>query len=410
MIILIIIILFNNAQAQDVDYRALELNKNYLSGNKEIEKDDFLNFDPVDLSSQFSVGAQCGQLSFKTNASAAFRKIKSQFKFRQLISSLAAASPMLLACQYSPSLCTAIQNMEQSLNFLMNFNLNQCAIIDKFTSDKAQTYNQKIADCIGAAKSRGMDSFKAHDYCVNSFTDKLASITDNKKMVTKVNVVEDSLKWMGLNDDRVLQKAKDLVGETSINHGIIKDLFGNGRPVTPFLKEEKLKKDIIKKFCLPLKDKLNIKNGVVNFAKKVDFYPLIGKNFHDRTLENLSFIPIDTRINYCNLIAEYTARNNIAPQVKEMYSVLSQALTNPNLGKVERQVLELKVKKLEAYLNIQRLSNVETSEKISSKINNEAQFIIKNIYNKEQRNFNTEKTQNEYQKKLKNKCLYSVRC
>ena len=243
-------------------------------------------------------------------------------------------------------------------------------------------------------------------------SDKLASITGNKRYVGTVNVLKDSFTWLGITDDATKEAAKELVGETTINHGVIKTVYGKeGKLITPLQKEIKRKNELLKKVCSKLDSSTDAKqNGIISFLKNEKLYKSISAHFYNKTLENLMLLYPNNRAWHCNNLVSYVAHKEVYGQTSKVYDALSQAITNPNLQKMEEHILQKKINILKFYLESNRYNHRLTSQEISQKINNEAKQLGPKIYNMERQNSNTSKDLKSIKKDITNKCQFKVRC
>jgi len=381
-LLMVILVGIKPCMAIEATYSDLEDTKKYSIEHRPVIEDDVFSLEPTDLSVNFGTGASCGEINFHSNLKAALKNIATQLTDKKTLNKLAKAAPMLLACQYSPAFCKAIQNIEQSANFLMKFNLDRCALIDKHTDNKAAEYQRSKAKCIGEYKSQGLSQTEAIEKCTKTIGDRLVAITGSKEIVEKVDIINDSLTYIGLNDKSEKEDVKKVVGEVTMNHGVITEEYPtkDGTQNTPFQMVEEAKSELESDFCALVNDpKVLQKSSSLEIINKSKVHKKHKIYLVPSDVNNMITLPAALRKSFCEELAKSYAEKKVLNRIIKTRTYLIQSLENPRLSTYHKEVLNNKLNKLTIYQ--ETLTSMNTSgpkeilkdiEKVSKELSQQA--------------------------------------
>ena len=397
--------------ASNIDYEALDLSKDYSFNPQQITTDDFIDFNPADLRAELNVGAKCGQLDFGANFAAGMENAIKALASKEFIMNAMKAAPMLAACSDKfgdPALCAAIQNLNQMGSFIANFSLKQCELIDRYTSQQAQKYKESMSQCVGNHRSKGKSFVEARKSCTKTVTDKIASITSNSEYVGSVNIVEDTFKFLGLNDQSKLNNAKRFVGETSIKSGAITVSHGtkNGNSTSLLNEQNKDIKEATEKLC-KLQDLENLNKNIKKDPKlKKDILSYFPENLISRISNMNNFLAQS----YCLRTIKSAYQEKYLRDASEIYSTLAMGMMNPNLTESNKELLKDKVKALESYLKIVSLSRFQRPHELQQEIELEITSYTDKIEKRGKVVLKNKKIENSINNNIPEECIYSADC
>jgi len=217
----------------------------YLRSNNDIDDDIFDRYSTIDLGADLAIGADCGKVDFRGTLRATLRNLLDAKYFGNLGKSIMAASPMLLACYFSPTWCAVLKHTRVNANFLSQMRLDQCALIDRYVDNRVEDYHQERQSCVRQQiKRNGGNLETALKSCRNVWDVDLVDWAGGGGEKVETNrLIESSAKWAGLSGHesrRAVDMVKSFVGDTVVGRGNISIDYGPTKtPTSPrtFLKD-----------------------------------------------------------------------------------------------------------------------------------------------------------------------------
>ena len=392
----------------DVNYESLQYDKGFQFGSNDINQDDVIDFKPTDMRARVGIGANCGKVTFMSNFKAGVEEsIKTLFS-DEFIKGVAQAAPLMAICTYDKATCAAIQNLNQMASFMAQFKLRQCAIIDKYTSGQANEYKKSYADCIGKEQKRGREFEEAKKACLKTVTEKIASITGDNPYVKKVNIVKDTLNWLGVKDEEVLKDAKEMVGETTVGLGVITLNFDtkDGRALNLVNEENRVSRELSQSLCV--KEKVHSLNNIINTSENMK--EVVYSSYPEYVITKLSKIPRYQSIALCKEVMLTATRAKIYKKVTRLHSLLAMGLGNPKLTTTNKELLQQKVNYLETYIGIRNQDMSRPIERVTVKIIGSEEEVrkakLKDDIKFSKRIYDKKDSKND----IESDCIFSVEC
>ncbi len=343
--------------------------KDYQGRNKK----EILDFEIVDVDAGFKVGSSCGKLNVSSSLQANFKDVFNRKNLEKVGKNLLASSPHLLTCYLSPSACSVLKHIEKQASEMMRFRLDQCAIIDKYTDDRAAEFDQGKQTCVRNIMSRnGGNINDAIESCDNN---SLPDISGKNATTAKSKLIEDSARWAGIKDierKRVLDFAKSIVGDNIRSGGELKNSYGTAKTPQSISLITHKRSEKIFKTLIDITNKI-IEKRERGFLYKVsdqDLKPikelLSSDHLNIQTIYKLSNIGDERRSQALSILSNKIAKSTIASDTLKASELLGVFLANPNLSSTgKKEILE------KQYLLARALNfNLQVSEKSESLIKN----------------------------------------
>jgi hypothetical protein len=316
--------------------------------------DAFDNFKTIDLSADLGIGADCGRVDFKNTLRSSLQNILDTKYFGTIGSEIIGASPMLMACYFSPTWCAILKHSQINANMLSQMRLNQCSIIDKYTDKRSEDFFQERQGCVRKAiDENGGDMERAMESCRgNVYSNDLASWAGSghgeKSSVNRL--IDSSAKWAGISDNNKnsVDLVKALVGDTVVTKGTISIDYGPSQSsMTPrtFLRD--LEKTTQSKLCGDfLKRAVESEKPIDQVISNDDLKSLNPVNERElidlETIRSLTYLPPTQRQIACEKLADSVSLTIFANEMSRSLDILSTLSQNPNLPDSRRQELDHK--------------------------------------------------------------------
>lgn len=352
----------------------------------------FEKYRGVDLGVSLGIGSDCGRVDFKSTLQATLKNVLDSQYFANIGNDIIAASPMLLACYFSPTWCAILKHSQINANFMSQMRLNQCSLMDKYTDSRVQDFYEERQGCVHREIDKNGGNIEAAMQTCNSGRvwdsnltnwsgSKYGNTTDSNKLIAS------SAHWAGLDNDSgsALKLVQSLVGDTVIAHGNVSVEYGD-KPfgITPRLHLAGIQRDVQDKLCTNLLRQIDDAgpsggNGVIRGADLKSITGSDDPSIVDRqTIRNLAVMPYKTRSLYCARLANSIAMTRFSEDMNRSLDVLSVAGQNPNLPDSRRKQIEEKrawlKQSVESTLELQQQRNT-TLNQVVSQINQDGDAI-----------------------------------
>ena len=378
----------------------------------------FIDYKPVELEAEVGLGSQCGKISLKNTMKGVLKNLYSERYLNGLVAKLAYASPELFICMLNPKLCNFIKQTKINLNLLAKFRLDQCAIIDKYTTKRASEYTKSRANCIGKRREKGDNLEMAIEACNSDVFDKIYSLTGENKYVTTQKVVNDSLKWLGVKDSKTRDLVYEMVGDTVITKGKVRLDIGSAPSSSMLLykREEDIQQDTYAHICKDIVERVHAKDTsiqkiVSSYAVKEKFAKLKQQNLINvETLENLSKLPLNRQKRLCKELANAISTEIIRQEIIKAHKLLSAAQMNPHMGDAAAKELQKRIDLLNRHLKLKAYQKTKSLGEVMAFINSEGSKITKEEAQTIRGEISKEIAMKNIREELLFNCVYEARC
>ncbi len=384
------------AQSSDFSYRNQSEFKpsDYLFQRQGLKKDPvFDEYRTVDLGLNLGIGSDCGRVDFRSTLQASLKNILDSRYFGDMGKDIMAASPMLLACYFSPTWCAILKHSQINANFMSQMRLNQCSLMDKYTDSRVQEFYEERQSCVHKEIDKNGGNIEAAMQACNSnrmWDTDLANWSGSKygEKSKSNKLIESSARWAGFDNpetSNTVKLVKNLVGDTVVSRGKVSVEYGD-KPfgITPRTHLAGIERDVKEKLCYQLLRKIDDAgpgqtNSIIRSANLESITGEKDQLLLDRqTLRNLSVMPYRSRSLYCQRLASSIAVARFSEDMSRSLDVLALASQNPNLPQSRKKEIENKRDALklsvQATLDLQRERNVPLNE-VVSQINQEGENI-----------------------------------
>lgn len=358
-------------QAKDFSYKdATEINPNdYLFKSQDDDYGDvFEQFRTIDLGVDLNISSDCGKINITSTYQAALKNLLDTKYFGKIGMDILSASPMLLACYYSPTWCAVLKHTQITANFLSQMRLDQCAVIDKYIDGRADDFYKERQDCIHKAiEDNGGDMESAMQACNNN---KIADFDlsnwtgdqgEEKKETNKL--IEDSVKWAGFEGkeaNETLDLLKSFVGDTIVSKGKVSVEYGSKNiAITPTSHLAAIEEATHQKLCEKLLKKVDKRLNKEHFRYIVsnkDLKNISGdkkKILIDRqTIMALAYMPHRARSLACKKLSSAIAMTLFSNQMNKTLDLLTIAAQNTNLPVKRKQEINNKKESLKSSIEM----------------------------------------------------------
>ncbi len=349
----------------------------------------FDDYREVKLDVDIGISQDCGRLNFGKTLRASVKNILSTKHIKDVGRDILGASPLLLMAYLSPTWSAIMSQARLRGNFHAGLRLNQCALINKYVSQRNEDFMEERSKCIQREIKRSDgDMESAVDKCKNYRSADINSWTGRGK--SKVNkLLESSFKWAGLKGKsakRSLELAKAFVGDSIIREGKISVDFGPRRvQMTPKTYMNNVHQITYKNICKNMLTKITNSGGhYANINKVITENDLNKVNKHSdfplldhQTLQSLAFLPTIKRESACRKLAEALSLTIFTEDMQDTLDLLSTApISNPNLNRKKIQDANLKRRVLKDQIEMTLALHQNRSEplaKVLSHINSEGE-------------------------------------
>ncbi len=301
----------------------------------------------VDLGLDLGVGSDCGRIDLKGTLKATLKNILDSKYFEQLGQDIIAASPMLITCYFSPSWCSILKHSRLSSQFLSQFRVDQCKLIEKFQDSRVEDFYAERQDCYYKALRKyngnadsAMEECKNHNLYQYNLANWAGSSNGSKTDTNKL--IESSAKWAGFEgkeSDKIVGLAKSMVGDMVISKGKLSIDYGPRKlAATPRTHLEFLTKETEKYLCdelIPRIDKEKNRATIDQIVTNDDLIKISGSEekilIDKQSIRSLSYFPYRQRSSACKRIAETIAINRFSYEMDQTLDILQVSSQNVNL-------------------------------------------------------------------------------
>lgn len=344
------------------------------------------DFQIVDLNVDLGFGADCGKVDFKSTMRSSLKNLLDAKYFGDLGRDIVGASPLLLTCYFSPTWCAILKHLRTSAHYVAQMRLDQCALIDKYTDDRAEDFYKERQSCVRQKiKNDDGDLESAMDSCKNVYDVDLANWagkSQGEKAETN-RLIESSAKWAGLDGEeaeKAVGLTKAFVGDTVVSKGQLSVDYGpRKRALTPYTHLaglQKAKEDDLCEGLLKKVENESYRRSVDEIVSDSDLNRISGNSkiqlIDRQTIEALVYMPRAQRLHACKKLADGIALTIFTNDLNRSLDVLTVAAQNPNLPPHRRQEIERKRQALkesvEMTLELQKQRN-EPLNRVVSQIN-----------------------------------------
>ncbi|MGE3756847.1 MAG: hypothetical protein AB7H97_03780 [Pseudobdellovibrionaceae bacterium] len=384
------------AQNSDFSYRQQSEFKSsdYLFQRQGLKKDPvFDEYRTVDLGLNLGVGSDCGRVDFRSTLQASLKNILDSRYFGDMGKDIMAASPMLLACYFSPTWCAILKHSQINANFMSQMRLNQCSLMDKYSDSRVQEFYEERQSCVHREIDKNGGNIETAMQACNSsrmWDTDIANWSGSKygEKSKSNKLIESSARWAGFDNPEAastVKLVKNLVGDTVISRGKVSVEYGD-KPfgITPRTHLAGIERDVKEKLCVGFLRKIDDAgvgqtNAIVRGADLESITGVKDQSLLDRqTLRNLSVMPYRSRSLYCQRLASSIAVARFSEDMNRSLDVLALASQNPNLPESRKKEIENKRDTLkqavQTTLDLQRERNTPLNE-VASQINQEGESI-----------------------------------
>ena len=355
-LIIIALVATSPSFAAGVDYRSSNtLNaEDYLfsSGGK-FEDPVFAN-PTINLDIDIGVTSDCGRIDIRNTMQAALRNILDSKYLERLGHDIAAASPMLVSCYFSPTWCAILKNFQLQANMLAKLRLDQCRAIDRFVDGRVQDFHEERSKCVRDSINANNGNFeKAMDQCQNhAATDFASWAGEGRKKVNRM--IESTAEWAGFTGEeakRVVDLTKAFIGDDIVQAGGISMDYGPKRiQFTPRTYLLDIKKAKYESLCQNLLPKVVEGGGpranVYSLVSDRELQDISGSNnpvLDRQTLMSLAYLPYQRRKLACRKLSEALALGAFTDDMAKTLDFISSKIgTNPHIPPKNKTENDLK--------------------------------------------------------------------
>jgi len=404
--ILLILFIASGASGATANFSTRLSPEDYLFGSRQNHSDSvFDKYKTVDLSARIGIGADCGQINFKSTLQAALRNVLDTKYLEDIGKNIIGASPMLLACYISPTWCSILKHSQIRADFLSRMRLNQCAIIDKYVDSRTQEYHEERQSCVRKAIERnGGDLEQAMESCTGSSIWQ-ADIrnwagTKGAEKVSTNKLIDSSARWAGFDNPEaspVVNLVKAFVGDTVISKGNVSVEYGDrDSSLSPRSYLQGIERQTYKKLCGNLVRRVLSRIGKEDVSTLVsekeikELAPHFDRELIDsQTLRSLALMSPRQRDHACRKLSDAIALSIFSRDANRSLDLLTVLSQNPNLPTQRKQEIEQKRKSLkdsvDMVINVHEKQN-KPLNRVLSQINRigqrqRLQLVVDNLRN-----------------------------
>lgn len=367
----------------------------YLLGSHDPRHDPVLDDARViDLSAEVGIGSDCGRVDFGSTLRASLSNVLNTKYFGDMGKDILAASPMLLACYFSPTWCAILKHSQISAHWLSQMRLDQCSLIDKYTDSRVEDFYQARQACVRRSiDQNGGDLENAMQACNGNslWQNDLANWAGPSAggTATTNRLIDSSAQWAGMTspDSRSsLDLVKALVGDTVVSHGTVGVEYGPHRSsLTPRTYLQSIDQTTYDKLC----------GGILKRIAEADPGAPLDQLFTDddlralspgsdhllvdrQTIRALVSIEPGRREMACRKLAHAVALTAFSTDINRSLDILSTLAQNPNLPDNRKREIRQKRQALKDQIELTTSLDRERNEPVNqilSQINDEGQRL-----------------------------------
>jgi len=342
----------------DLNYSTRLSPSDYLLKSQDTYHDPvFDDFKTVDLGATVGVGSDCGRVDFGSTLRTSLRNVLDAKYFLDIGKNIVGASPMLLACYFSPTWCAILKHSQISAHYLSQMRLNQCSLIDKYTDSRVEDFYEARQSCVRKSiEDNGGDLEHAMESCRGNgiWNADLPNWAGKNygETVSDNRLLESSAKWAGFEGQEAknsLGLLKSFVGDTVVSRGNVSVEYGPRRSnLTPRTYLQSIEKSNYETLCRKIMKKVveGQNNGEeiwISDEELKSISPEFGRGLIDRgTLRALAAMPRRKQLEACKMLSDAVSMTVFSNNINRSLDMLTTMSQNPNLPPHRKREIEEK--------------------------------------------------------------------
>jgi len=352
----------------DLNYSTRLSPSDYLLRSQDNYHDPvFDDFKMVDLGATIGVGSDCGRVDFGSTLRTSLKNVLDAKYFLDIGKNIVGASPMLLACYFSPTWCAILKHSQISAQYLSQMRLNQCSLIDKYVDSRVEDFYEARQSCVRKSiEENGGDLERAMETCRGKgiWEADLPNWAGRKhgEMASDNRLLESSAKWAGFEGEaskNSLGLLQSLVGDTVVSRGTVSVEYGpRRRATTPRTYLQSIEKTTHEALCRKILKRVNdgLDRGEevwVTDDELRSLSPELRKALIDRsTIRSLAAMPRRQQVEACKMLSDSISMAVFSHQMDRSLDMLTTMSQNPNLPPHRKSELEQKRRSLKESVDL----------------------------------------------------------